>query len=142
MRDAVKRKKLYYVAEMAYHVDKFALGYNAGMTCHKEGQIAFSYSSDDGSKAQFKELCYHTDSFDDSRMVQDTVEGSVSWRSSDVPSEHSGNEDESEYRCDDSADFSKYTSDGVSEYSLDADSYIHIYSQFKQICIYVSAIKL
>jgi hypothetical protein len=127
---------------MAYHVEMFALGYNAGMTCHREGQIAFSYSSDDGSKAQVKELCFHTGSFDDSRMVQGTVEGSVSWRSSDVPSEHNGNEDESEYSCDDSADFSKYTSDGVSEYSRDADSYVHIYSQFKQSCMYVSAIKL
>jgi len=51
-----------------------------------------------------------------------TVEGSASWRSSDVPSEHIGNEDESEYSCDDSADFSDYTSDGASEYSRDADS--------------------
>jgi len=45
----------HHVAEMAYHVEKLALGYNAGVTCHGEGQIALSNSSDDGSEAQVKE---------------------------------------------------------------------------------------
>jgi len=48
------------VAEMAYHVEKLALGYNAGMTCHEEGQIALSYSSDDGCEAQVKVICMGT----------------------------------------------------------------------------------
>jgi len=45
----------HHVAEMAYHVEKLALGYNAGMTCHDERQIALSYSSDDGCEAQVNE---------------------------------------------------------------------------------------
>jgi len=111
----------HHLAEMAYYVEKLALGYNAGMTCHKKRQIALSYSSDDGCEAQVNELCYHTGSSDESSLVQSKVEGSVSWRRRDVPSEHISNEDESEYSCD-SADFSDYTSDGASDYSRDADS--------------------
>jgi len=110
----------HHVAEMAYHMERLALGYNAGVTCHKERQIALSYHG--SSIDQVEELCYHTGSSDESNLVQGTVEGSVSWQNSNVPSEHIGNEDESEYSCDDSADFSDYTSDGASEYSRDADS--------------------
>ena len=61
----------HHVAEMAYLVEKLALGYNAGMTSHEERQIALSYSSDDGCEAQVKELCYHTGSSDESSLVQD-----------------------------------------------------------------------
>jgi len=53
--------------------------------------------------------------------VQGTVEGRVSWRSGDVPSERIGNEDESEHSCDDTADFNDYTSNGAGKYSCDAD---------------------
>ena len=84
--------------------------------------VALSYSSNYSSEAQVKELCHHTSSSDESNLVQGTVEGSVSWRSSDVPSEHIGNKDESECSCNDSADFIDYTSNGASEYSRDGSA--------------------